>query len=148
MLTGALVQLMQAGVYAADRAGIAVRTNDLARTYKGHALADSELQHATNQAYWFTVGSSLTFALTWCVLAQTVWRGRHFGRVVATVLALVYVFTFVFSGMGTLSLSTFLSVMLCIIAIMMVYLLWRRSVTAWMTTSRVPAASDEPSKLG
>ena len=136
MLFGALVQASQTVRAALDRSGIRARTNELAQEYKGRPLGGHELDVATSQAYWFTIATGVLFTLTWLVLARGIFRAHHPARVVTTVLALVYVFTFVFSGLDLTGPDVLFGLILSAVAIAVVYLLWRRPVTAWMRPSQ------------
>lgn len=148
MVLGSLVQAAQTAVAAADRDGIRARTNALAKEFKGRGLDGVELEHATNQAYWFTICTGVGFALMWLILARAVYRGRPGGRVIATVLALVYVFTFVFAGLSSMGANVLFGIALCCIAIAVVYLLWRRPVTAWMNSRTSDPVEPEAPEQG
>lgn len=145
MLVGAAVQLLQVVVRWSDRSAIREQTASLARQYKGRALSGDELDRATSQAQWFSVSTGIFFTVLWLVVARLCATGRTFGRVMATFLASVYVFTLVFSGVN-FTREFALSVVTACLGLTVIYLLWRRPVGEWMTARR--SSRSQPDSLG
>lgn len=133
MLAGASLQALSTLTTLLDRDHIRSRTAELAKEFHRGALRGDDLERATDQAYWFSVGTGVIFTVLWLVVARMCASGRHTGRVLATFLAIVYTFTVVFSGVRSFGPGALVGFMTAAIGISVVYLLWRRPVTPWMT---------------
>lgn len=114
-----------------DRDGIRAQTERLAKEFH-RSLDGAALERATDQAYWFGVGTGATFIAAWLIVARLVAVGRPSGRALATLFAIVYSFTFVFSAVRSFGPGAFLGLVTVVIGGVVVYLLWRRPVTPWL----------------
>lgn len=131
MLAGALVQALSTLATALDRDGIRAQTARLAGEFD-RSLDGKALERATDQAYWFGVGTGATFVVLWLVVARLCATGRTSGRPPATLFATVYTFTFVFSAVRSFGPGAFLGLITVVVGVSAVYLLWRRPVTPWL----------------
>lgn len=132
MLVGAALQSASTLATALDRDGIRTRTGHLAREFQKRTLSPSELERATDQAFWFGVGTGVCFVLLWLFVARTCAVGRGVGRVLATLFAIVYAFTFAFSGARSFGPGAALGLATVAVGASVVYLLWRRPVAPWL----------------
>lgn len=131
MLAGALVQALSTLTTALDREGIRAQTARLADEFD-RSLDGKALERATDQAYWFGVGTGVTFVALWLVVARLCAIGRTSGRPLATLFATVYTFTFAFSAVRSFGPGAFLGLVTAVVGVSAVYLLWRRPVTPWL----------------
>lgn len=131
MLIGAVVQALSTLVTALDRDGIRAQTERLAREFH-RSLDGRALEEATDQAYWFGVGTGIIFVAAWLVVARLCAIGRPSGRALATLFAIVYSFTFAFSAVRSFGPGALLGFVTVLIGVTVVYLLWRRPVTPWL----------------
>ena len=97
MMAGALVQAVSTLVAWLDRDGTRAQTARLAHEFQRRTLPAGELERATDQARWFGLVTGAFCVVLWLLVARLCLRGRASGRTCATVLAIVYTFTFLLS---------------------------------------------------
>lgn len=134
MVFGALVQAVSTLQTWLDRDGTRAQTASLAKEFKHRVLSGPELERATDQAHGVAVGTGLLCIALWLVVARLCWRGRALGRSAATVLAVVYGFTFILSGVRSFGPGAVIGVLTVGLGVSVVYLLWRRPVTPWLSS--------------
>lgn len=133
MMIGAGVQTLSTLVHALDRDAVRAQTQQLAHRYQGRTLTGATLDHATTQAYWFSIGFGFVSVLVWLGVARLCATGRTAGRAMATFLFVVYALTFAFSGLRSPGFDLLVEAVTTVLGLATVYLLWRRPVSAWMS---------------
>ena len=144
MVAGAAAQAVSTLVAWLDRDAARARTARLAREFQRRALPAHELERATDQARWFGLCTGVFFVALWLVVARLCASGRSSGRACATVLAVVYTFTFVLSGVRSFGPGAVIGVLTMVLGLATVYLLWRRPVTPWLSSQAAARAARRP----
>lgn len=141
MMAGALVQAVSTLVAWLDRDGTRAQTARLAHEFQRRTLPTGELERATDQARWFGLVTGAFFVVLWLLVARLCLRGRASGRTCATVLAIVYTFTFLLSGVRSFGPGALIGAVTMTLGLATVYLLWRRPVTPWLSSQGAARAA-------
>lgn len=141
MMAGALVQAVSTLVAWLDRDDTRAQTARLAHEFQRRTLPAGELERATDQARWFGLVTGAFFVVLWLLVARLCLRGRASGRTCATVLAIVYTFTFLLSGVRSFGPGALIGAVTMTLGLATVYLLWRRPVTPWLSSQGAARAA-------